>query len=75
MKKKIKKRPYPKMKSEMVFKKPGLYYFGGALHYIGKDGRIKHSNEMKVPKSEIMTLTEFNRRFYNPIIMKKMKDG
>ncbi len=62
---KIKRRPFPKCKG-FVFKAPGLYYFGGALHYIDKSGKVKHSNELKVPKSEIMTKTEFKKRFYDP---------
>lgn len=70
-KSKNKRRPYPKMKSKLkggwiYFDSPGTRYFGGALHYVGKDGKIKHSNEFTVPKSEIMSLIEFRKRFCAP---------
>lgn len=72
MTKKVKRKPFPIMKSksklgkDFVFKTPGFYYFGGAIHYVSKDGKIKHSNELKVPKSDIMTKSEFKKRFYDP---------
>jgi hypothetical protein len=62
---KNKKKPFPKLRSGFEFKNPGPYYFGGALHYIGKDSKIKHSYKMKIPKYEIMTKTEFNKKFYD----------
>ncbi len=65
MTKKVKRKPFPKCKG-FIFKTPGFYYFGGAIHYVSKDGKIKHSNELKVPKSDIMTKSEFKKRFYDP---------
>lgn len=72
MTKAAKRKPFPILKSkskqgkDFVFKTPGPYYGAGTLHYLNKSGRIKHSYKLKVPKSEIMTKAEFNKRFYDP---------
>lgn len=51
-----------------VFKSPTAVYFGGALHYINKSGRIKHDSNKSVSevKKDTMTLSEFKKTFYDP---------
>lgn len=38
------RKPYPKMKSKsgkwICFDSPEIRYFGGAIHWVGKDGKI-----------------------------------
>lgn len=72
MTKASKRKPFPILKSksksgkDFVFKTPGPYYLPGMLYWIDKSGRIKHTLKLKVPKSEIMTKSEFKKRFYDP---------
>lgn len=44
---------------------PGVWYFGGSLHYVNKQGRFVHAkpSEMKIDKSKIMTKSDFNKKF------------
>lgn len=64
---KIKKgrKPYPKMKSKstgkwIYFKSPSVVYFGGALHWVGKDGKIKHSYNKTVEEAAKEVMNKMN---------------
>lgn len=83
---KNRRRPYPIMRSAYqkkhkipgyTFKSPLPVYSGGMVHYINKDGKIKHNNKMIADiKHDVMSKAEFKKRFYDPEIIKKMmKEG
>ena len=60
-----KKKPYPKLFGKEITK-PGLFYGGGAVHYLSKDGKIVHDSKMRTVaerKKLMMTVTEFNKRY------------
>ena len=60
----MKKKKPPKLFGEYM-KSPGPYYAGGALHYIDKNGKVKHDRKRTITqvKKLIMTKTEFNKRY------------
>lgn len=76
-KSKIKRKPFPVMRSAYqrkhkipgyTFKSPGPVYSGAYLHYIDKNGRIKHDGNRSVAevKKDTMSVSEFKKRFYDP---------
>lgn len=48
-----------------VMKTPGPYYFGATLHYIDKQGYLKHDSKSSATKikKNLMTLTQFKKMF------------
>lgn len=73
---KVKRRSYPVMRSQYqrkhnitgyIFKTPNAVYTGGTLHYIDKNGKLKHDSKKSVAevKKLTMTFTEFKKRFYD----------
>lgn len=71
-KKATKKKPHPKLFGKEITK-PGLWYAGGAVHYLSKDGKIVHDSKMRTAserKQLMMTVTEFNKR-YGSVTKKK----
>lgn len=70
--KKATKKPYPKLFGKEITK-PGLWYAGGAVHYLSKNGKIVHDSKMRTAaerKQLMMTVTEFNKR-YGSVTKKK----
>lgn len=57
------KTKYPIYKG-IEFTSPGPYYAGGTIFYLDKNGKFKTSTRMPGPKkSEIMSKSEFNKKF------------
>lgn len=68
---KIKRRPYP-IWSSYTFTSPKAVYAAGALHYVAKNGRVKHSNKSVAEvKKDTMSISEFKKKYYDPIKSEK----
>lgn len=61
----IKMKKPPKLFGKIITE-PGPFYAGGALHYLGKDGKIKHDKQIRTQKELkqlVMSKREFNKRY------------
>jgi hypothetical protein len=72
---KSKKKPLPKLFGKSIVS-PGPWYYGGALHYVNKEGKVIHDNKIRSDKELkvlIMSVNEFDKRYTQLKVINKSK--